>query len=124
MYGDARYGLRAGTGLSGWYAGINATDSAGLFINNTVLPDMLLHVAEVESRRGTVNSTATYVDLGCSGNYVLPPLVPLLRDKVAVVRIIRSRYDTVRSFISSGNVPCIAGMFSFCPWAHPNIALR
>ena len=41
------------------------------------------------------------------------------------IRIIRSRFDTVRSFMGENKVPCAQreGMFTLCPLKHPDIEL-
>jgi len=68
----------------------------------------------------------TVVDLGHHINLgLLGPLQAQLGPSLHFVRIIRSRFDTVRSFLFENKVPCGTheGMFTLCPLKHPDIAL-
>ena len=142
-YADNRDGLLNGRGLSGWYESLAASSSNRgdlspmQLLNNTLLPDLLLeynrqpetlHKTPVNTRedvKRTSVDTPVLVDLGHQFNLgLLRPLVQRLGPQVAFVRIIRSRYDTVRSFLSEGKAPCGHGMFTLCPLRHPDIVLR
>lgn len=134
------YGDRAEVGESGlksWYATLrNASDyeeaqEAERLVRLEILPDMLVYAHRMLAAKVGSDETlddATYVDLGHQSNLgLLQPLITELEaddrvEQVSAVRVIRNRYDTVRSFASEWKVPCSEGgpngMFSLCPTMH------
>ena len=88
-----------------------------------VIPDML-----VEAMRGLASSdgSRTIVDLTHQVNLgLLEALVSLLQPRISFVRIIRSRYDTVRSFMNESKVPCGSDVaWTLCPLYHPDSVLK
>ena len=64
------------------------------------------------------------IDLGHQVNLgLIEPLAALLAPRVSYVRIIRSRYDTVRSFAAENKAPCGHGMWTLCPLGSPDTVL-
>ena len=123
-YGDHRtahgkYGLKA------WYESVvpdedvlktSSGSEAASLVRTVLLPDMALQAG----------GSKTVVDLGHHVNLgLIEPLRAQLSPRVRFIRIIRSRFDTVRSFMGEGKVPCsqTEGMFTLCPMKHPDIAL-
>ena len=117
-YGDRGH-VHSRVGLKAWYEGLssspeNVESEAMRLLHTVLLPDMAI----------MANGRSTVVDLGHHVNLgLLEPLHAELSPRVRFIRIIRSRFDTVRSFLYEAKVPCAAGMFSLCPLTHPDIAL-
>ena len=117
-------------GLKSWYASLKdatepeATTASEELVRRVIVPDMIIHSRRVLAERNQGRAD-TYVDLGHHLNLgVLSPLIRELHHtgtQVGAIRIIRGRYDTVRSFASEGKSPCDAhanGMFTLCPRIH------
>ena len=126
------------TGLNAWYASLyNASDSeeyaaARKLAKSTIVPDMLVYARKRMRKllKPAPLRDLTYVDLGHHTNDgMLGPLIDELASptgnatptEVGVIRIVRNRYDTVRSIMSEDKVPCDAetnGMYELCPLRH------
>jgi hypothetical protein len=112
-------------GLKAWYASIGGQTHADRravserLTRSVVLPNMLINAATyLHGQVRTVVDLGHHINLG-----LLPPLVTLLSQKLKVVRVIRSRYDTIQSFLREGKAPCGKGMWYLCPLWHPDSAL-
>ena len=105
-------------GLKTWYESVPAgsTEQAASLVSSVLLPDMALKAG----RKQTVVDLGHHVNLG-----LLEALTAQLQPKMRYIRIIRSRFDTVRSFMGENKVPCAQreGMFTLCPLKHPDIEL-
>ena len=134
---EHKYTASSQGGLKEWYGTDAATRPALIrFVNETVLPDAL-EVARTDdpsrakTLRGkgqkTLPPARVHMDLGHHTNLgILEAAATLLAPSraVAFVRVIRHRYDTVRSFLSEGLAPCGRNMWTLCPTLHNDIVLR
>ncbi|KAJ8613491.1 hypothetical protein CTAYLR_002160 [Chrysophaeum taylorii] len=113
IYNDSSYPWDS-NGMNMWYAD-SKRGSAMHLLETTILPNYLLL---------SKPNQHLIVDFGHNLNLgFLRPLAAVLGDRVAFVRVVRHRYDTCRSFMSEGKVPCGKGMWTLCPTKHPHIAL-
>ena len=124
-YGDRRK-AHSSHGLKTWYEGLLPLNASGSpstvgsatasLVSTVLVPDMLLKA----TGHKTVVDLGHHVNLG-----LLEPLVAQLNPQVRFIRIIRSRFDTVRSFMGEDKVPCsqTEGMYTLCPLKHPEVAL-
>ena len=125
-YGDGRE--KRDLGLKVWYAELarlfpsSRKMESRRFVEQVLLPDSLFHAKWLSKRPST---NLTFIDLGHHINLgLMGPLASLLMPNISFVRVIRSRYDTVRSFLAESKRPCYSGMWTLCPLWHPDIVLK
>ena len=129
-YGDERH--PSTHGLKVWYAQLAKLSREARwaeekrFVNQVLIPDTIIDASRMPSGAVlmSVRQNFTLVDLGHHVNLGLAgALASTLQPKARFVRIIRSRYDTVRSFLAESKAPCEDGRYSLCPTTHPDIVL-
>lgn len=122
-YGDSR-GWHEEQGIKAWYAALRdmtadeRNEHALRLVNAVLLPDMILSAPTAWQGSSPIVDLGHHINLG-----LLDPLATALKHQVRFVRVIRSRFDTVRSFLAEQKAPCSAGMWTLCPTQHPDIAL-
>jgi len=130
-----RYGDQAtfqpNTGIKAWYAALlklsaeNRRNEAMRLVGSVLLPDMIVHASQQLQTSGHNISSWELIDLGHHINLgLLEPLATMLWPRVHFIRMIRSRFDTVRSFLAERKAPCLSGMWTICPEHHPDIILK
>jgi len=113
-------------GIQALYAAARTRDEAGHlmeeFAQQVLIPDQMLGAAGKEPG---AEGNHTIIDIGHHINLgLIEPLAALLQPRVRFVRLIRSRYDTVRSFMYESKWPCGAGRWTLCPQWHVGVVLE